>query len=317
MKSFIDWIRNLDIRKVAFVIGFAMLIEKGIVDGDAPLDGILSAAALAKLVAVCKLLLWVNGIILVGHTTSAVRWPTPQNPKINNMAAIALAVGLAALVFAPAARAQTAPVPLPPILTHAPAPAVPGADAVACVVTSCTGFYVGGNLINLGANFDVVGSGLTGLAANGVMGGLDAGYQFWNGQWFAGIELNAEYSVSANFAGIGTGTSGQYALGSQVKVGYSLAQLFGASTNGVATPTLPDKLAAAQISPYLAFGVWDRPWGAGILTGAGVDAVIASNWTLGAEYLHINYNNAAVNSNVREQSENMFMLKLDRHFAGF
>lgn len=94
----VSWIRSIDIRKVAWVIGFSMLIEKGIVDGDAPLADLgLSAGVISHIVGVCKFLLWMNGIVLVGHTTSAVRWPTPaQSGGFNAKAIIALLIGVAA-----------------------------------------------------------------------------------------------------------------------------------------------------------------------------------------------------------------------------
>jgi opacity protein-like surface antigen len=231
------------------------------------------------------------------HGMPPVSLPAPVKAVLAFFAVIILS-----LVFSLSAHAQT--------VTKAPVPTV----LPTCLLTICEGPYVGGNLVNDGANFDVIGSGLSGLASNGIMMGADAGYEFWNGSIFAAAELDAEYAVTNNMPNVGAGNSAQYALGAQIKLGYSLATLFGAATQGQATPTLPQQLANSLISPYIAVGVWDRPWGPGLATGAGVQALIATNWTLDAEYLHVTYNNAAINPIVNEQTENLFMLALNRHF---
>lgn len=236
----------------------------------------------------------------LASTADAAKAAVQQAAKATALVLLAVMIGS---MGAPAARAQA--------IVKTPDPAT--ATAV-CNVTLCEGFYIGGNLVNSGANFDVIGSGLNGLAANGIMFGAQAGYEFWNGQVFAALEGNVEYAITSNMPNVGSGNSAQYALGAQVKLGYSLASLFGAGTTGAATPTLPSSLANALVSPYIAIGIWDRPWGVGLATGAGVQALIATNWTLDAEYLHINYNNAAVNPLVSEQTENLFLLSLNRHF---
>lgn len=220
-----------------------------------------------------------------------------------------VAVGL--LLGATSVRAQTV---TGTAAATVAAPATPATDP--CTQQSCTTWYVGANLINDGANFDVIGSGLSGIAANGLMFGGDFGAQFWNGQWFAALEGDVEYDLTLNAPNnAGLGLSNSYALGAQVKLGYSLADLFGAGTSGSSPLSLPAALQNALISPYVAVGVWDRPWGVGLATGAGAQALIAQGWTLDAEYLHVNYDNAAVNPNVNEQTENLFLVGINRHFG--
>lgn len=228
-------------------------------------------------------------------------------------AAALLATPAPAADVAPAAKpALTLPNPALPL----PAPAFAAVQQNDCVQASCSGPYLGANLINDGANFDVIGSGLQGLASNGMMFGAQAGYQFWNGQWFAAIEGDAELTLSLNApSNTGVGFHNSYLLAGQVKIGYSLAQLFGGATTGTAAPSLPAQLQNALMSPYIAVGICDRPWGAGFCTGAGVQALLAQNWTLDAEYLHVNYNNAAVDSNTTEQTENLFLIGVSRHFG--
>lgn len=189
----------------------------------------------------------------------------------------------------------------------APALAVPS-----CTLTSCSGFYVGGNIVDAGGNFNVVSTGLSGLSSNGMMFGAQAGYQYWNGAWFGAIEADVDYGITNNVTLPGGGNSSQYALGGLVKLGYGISGLLGATPG--TPPTLPVSLTADLISPYVALGVWDRKWGAGFVTGAGVQALIANNVTLSAEYLHVNYNNAAVNPIVSEQTEDMVRIAIDRHF---
>ena len=231
----------------------------------------------------------------------------PEGKAAKLLLAAFLLGGAFAVAPAAAQAANLAPAP-------APAAAAPAPDP--CTQANCSGWYVGANLVNDGANFDVIGSGLSGLASNGLMFGGQFGAQFWNGQWFAALEGDTEYALTLNApSNTGLGTKNSYAIGAQVKLGYSLAQLFGAATSGNAAPSLPAQLQNALISPYIAVGVWDRPWGAGLATGAGVQALLAQNWTLDAEYLHVNYNNAAINANVSEQTENLFLLGVSRHFA--
>ena len=244
-----------------------------------------------------------SGIVMVAIAAAIAALRVVTTTPVGKAVAGWLLFGFAALLIQPA-RAADMPLKAPAL------------SAPICTISQCSGWYLGGNVVNTGGNFDVVGSGLTGLASNGLMFGGQAGYEFWNGSWFAAAELDAEYDITSNMpagGGLGFGNSGQYALGGQVKLGYALANLFGAGATGSAAPTLPQQLANALISPYIAVGAWDRPWGVGLATGAGVQALIATNWTLDAEYLHINYNNAQVNPIVSEQTENLFLLALSRH----
>lgn len=191
----------------------------------------------------------------------------------------------------------------------------PAAAAVpACTVLSCSGVYVGGNVTETGGNFNVISTGLSGLSNNSLQLGGDVGYQFWNGKWFIAGEVDAQYGIVQNGALPGGGNSALWALGGLVKVGYDISGLLGASTQG-ATPTLPSSLANALISPYVILGVWDRKWGAGFASGAGVQALLAANWTISADYIHVNYNNANVNPIVSQQTEDLVRVAVDYHFA--
>ena len=190
------------------------------------------------------------------------------------------------------------------VLTKA-APAVAQPN---CTQTQCTGPYVGGFLQETGGAF----SGNTGV--NQFSLGGDVGYQFWNGKFFVAAEFDALYGLTSNGNLPGGGNSALWGVGGLAKVGYSLSEAFGAAATGSSTPTLPSSLANALIAPYAILGVWQRPWGAGFASGAGVQALLANNWTFHVDYIHVNYNNAAVNPLVNQQSEDMVIGGIDYHF---
>lgn len=188
------------------------------------------------------------------------------------------------------------------------------AATVQCTLTTCTGFYLGADIIQDGQNFNVISTGLQGLAQNDLGFGGHAGYELWNGKWFFAAEAGGDYSVSRAGALPGSGNRGLWDVYGLGKVGYSLSQVFGAAQSGQASPTLPASLASALMTPYVILGVWDRPWGAGFASGAGVQALLANNWTLSVDYIHVDYNNANVNPIVSEQTENILKASVDYHF---
>jgi opacity protein-like surface antigen len=212
---------------------------------------------------------------------------------------------LLALLSTPAVAAD-----LPPIMTKAPAVAAPVAY---CTLTYCSGFYVGGELLESGGNFNIAATGLSGLADNNFAMGGHVGYQYWNGKIFAAAEGGGDYGLIEKGQLPGGGNQGlwdAYFLG---KVGYSIADLF-TNTSGTATPSLPTSLANALIAPYVAVGVWCRPWGCGTAVGPGVEGLVATNWTLSVDWLYVSYNNASINPIVSQQSESLVRASLDYHF---
>jgi len=217
-----------------------------------------------------------------------------------------LLAGAALLGGIAAAAAQAAPTsaPAPVMVTKAP----PAAAVPACTLTNCSGFYGGGFLSESGGAF----SGGTGV--NQFELGGNAGYQFWNGQWFLAAEFDAVYGITSKGTIPGGGNSALWGVGGLAKIGYSLSSVFGAAANSSAQPVLPASLQNALIAPYVILGIWDRPWGAGFASGAGVEALLATNWTFHVDYIHVNYNNASVNSNVNQQSEDMVIGGIDYHF---
>jgi hypothetical protein len=100
MSQVVDYIRNMDIRKVAAVIGFMMFFEQGIVDGKIILGGVPSAwMDIIKIW--CNNFVYLNAFILVGHPLTAAKWPEPPAITTAVKAAVAIfAVLLASLIFA-------------------------------------------------------------------------------------------------------------------------------------------------------------------------------------------------------------------------
>lgn len=195
-----------------------------------------------------------------------------------------------------------------PVTFKAPFLSVP-----ACTQQLCTSWFVGANTVNGGGNFDVLGSGLQGLASNGVSLGGQLGAEFWNGQWYASARAIGDYQITLN--GVGHGASKELSGGGIVSLGYSLASAFGAGATGQAAPTLPGPLAASLMTPYINAGFWHHKTG-GLVTGVGVEALLATNWTLNADYLHVNYNTGdptVIDPIIR--TENLFLFSINRHFA--
>jgi opacity protein-like surface antigen len=191
---------------------------------------------------------------------------------------------------------------------------VAAAPITYCTLTSCTGFYAGGDLLESGGSFNVIGTGISGLASNDLALGGHAGYELWNGKWYLAAEGGADYGIVQKGLIPGGGNSALWDVYGLVKIGYSLASVFGATPAAGSTPTLPQSLTSALLAPYIILGVWDRPWGAGFASGAGVQALLATNWTLSVDYINVNYNNASVNPIVNQQSENIIRGAVDYHF---
>ncbi len=193
-----------------------------------------------------------------------------------------------------------------------------------CTALACSGFYVGGTLIGAGSNMDVLGNGINGsvFAAGGAIG-LDAGYQFWNGNYFFAFEVFGAYDVAKNEqVAPGMGNQSRWIFGQVAKLGVGLQGLLGAPTQvagatpsqGVTPIGIPASLANSLLSPYVQVGAVERPWGTGWATGAGADFIIANGWNLDLSYLYVKYDNAQVNPIQSQQSENLLKLSLNRKF---
>lgn len=114
MQKVTDYIQSMDIRKVAFIIGFLTMLEQGIVDGKVVLAGV-PELWMPAIKAWCSNFIYLNGLILMGHTATAAKWPEPPPAVVK--AVTIFAVLITALIFAMPAMAQVTPLPLkkPPL----------------------------------------------------------------------------------------------------------------------------------------------------------------------------------------------------------
>lgn len=231
----------------------------------------------------------------------------PETAKVIGAAAVLiLAIGM----FSGARAADLRPAP---VFTKAPVATVP-----VCTVSSCNGWFVGGSIANSGGNFDVVGTGLTGIAQNGFGVGSQAGYEFWNGQIYAAALVRVSYDTSLNSSGMGI--SDRLTWGGIIRLGYSLASAAGiATTTSTAQPTLPQQLMASLMTPYINLGEVSRHNQAALVSGAGIEALIANNWTINADYYHYTYDQGGSAGTtglpVSQQADNEFVLSINRHFG--
>jgi opacity protein-like surface antigen len=187
------------------------------------------------------------------------------------------------------------------------------APASGCIPQSCSGWYAGFGILGDGSNQDVSGGGVDGrVFSTGGALKLQAGYQLWNGQWFAAIEAGVGYEFTTNASGAAiVGRNGSRFIGTElVKLGYN----FFPST-AVASPvagqssvplTVPANLLASS-TPYLTMGGMQRRGISEWVTGVGVQTVIASGWATDVKYLH-------APAQQGQPATSVVMFELNKHF---
>jgi hypothetical protein len=194
----------------------------------------------------------------------------------------------------------------------APVPYLSGAG---CSFTAgCNAPYVGGGIAEAGGSFNVISTGVGGLTDNNLNLFGEAGWDYWNpsSNIYFGVNAMAEYGVIQNGALPGGGNSELWGAGAWAKIGYHVYAALSGTTPTTTTNGLSSLLASTV--PYVDLGVFCRPWGCGFLSGAGAVGWISANTSLHVDYLHVNYNNALVNANLNQQTEDMVLGGLDYHF---
>lgn len=210
---------------------------------------------------------------------------------------------------APASAAELA-VPKIPRLVNVP--------RAPCTMLTCSGWYAGVSIIGVGSNVDILGSGIrNSVFADGAALGLVGGYQVWEGNYFFAAEIGGAYQAAGNPVLAGRDRP-RWITWQLVKFGGLLSGLFsGDQTTPTQTPdpiTIPQKLAASLLSPYVQLGFVERPWGAGWATGAGAEFIIAPGWNADLSYLYVEYDGAAVNPAQHFNNENLIKLSVIRKF---
>jgi hypothetical protein len=186
--------------------------------------------------------------------------------------------------------------------------------APACTNTSCTGWFVGGDITGSGSNMNILGSGIAGSVFAGGGGlGLNGGFQFWNGTYYFAADLFADYMLANSQVAPGVGNQNAWLLGEFADVGLGISSIFGTTPN-TAPVTIPQSIANALLSPYVKLGMLERPWGTAWATGAGAAFILAQNWLLKTEYIYATYGNATVNPGQTQKTDNLIRVKLDYKF---
>lgn len=166
--------------------------------------------------------------------------------------------------------------------------------ATATTPLSCSGWYVGGGLSGQGSNADIIGSGINGsVFAGGMVPSVAGGYQYIQGNWIFGAELDLGYAVSSN---VSVNTVNSNVNGLRVteffKVGGNLSGLLGTQ----APITIPPALANSVLGLYGGVGQtqWQLPgaWANGTVSGAGVLFDIGPRWFGDLRYTYTNFNSA-------------------------
>lgn len=184
------------------------------------------------------------------------------------------------------AQAFAADLPNPILYPKAPV-------ATPCTIVSCSGFYVGGNVTASGTDLAILSNGLNGVVSStGGSAGVTAGYQYWNGNLFAAVEVFANYAQNPpQFEGMGV--QSHILTGEIVKVGGNLGGLFGA-TPGLGTPS-QGPIAVnipgwTMLSPFALAGDVQRGHLNGVATGLGTEFIVGPGWNALVQYIHVNYN---------------------------
>ena len=178
-------------------------------------------------------------------------------------------------------------------------------------VWSWTGFYVGGTLGGVWSR-NTVGDdptatnpflgtfGLTGIDNNsaGVIGGLEAGYNWQLANWVLGIEADISFS-SLNQSTVGAAATTDvyqsrldWLSTVRGRVGYAFDRWLVYGTGGAAIADLKD----TYTSPTFAFVAAPSATTWGWTAGGGVEYAVADHWTVKAEYLHVGFGNRTVDN---------------------
>lgn len=182
-----------------------------------------------------------------------------------------------------------------------------------CTYSGCSAPYFGAGFSEAGGSFNVISTGVQGLTDNNLNLFAEAGYDYWNGNIFLGANALAEYGVIQNGALPGGGNSELWGTGAWAKIGYNVAAALNI-TPGTGSINPITTLFATTV-PYVDLGMFCRPWGCGFASGAGAMGWLSKNVTLHADYIHVNYNNANVNPNLNQQTEDMALAGIDYHFG--
>jgi outer membrane immunogenic protein len=211
---------------------------------------------------------------------------------------------IAALILA--SGAQAADLSRPPVYKApvAPPPA-----------WTWTGFYVGGTLGGVSSHNSIANDPATSflwltpspvsVSGSGVIGGLEAGYNWQISQVVLGIEGDVSWSsLKATVTGVtnpsaltDTFSSRLNALGTiRGRLGWAFDRALVYATGGVAFASLKDQLA----DPVTVLGFTSSPGSSetGWTAGGGIEYAFTDHWTAKAEYLHVGFSQRTATDNI-------------------
>jgi outer membrane immunogenic protein len=223
-----------------------------------------------------------------------------------------LLAGMALLALAAPAYAADLP---PPILK------APVSSALQCTVAACNGPFVGVTVIGTISNLDIIGQGVSGsfLAGGGDIG-INAGWQWWNGSYFAAAEVVGAYAMANPNSPIGPGNSKRFEGGALIELGGGLSAFFptpgptpAPSQGPVSLGSFNAILAGHLASPYVALGPWFSTTGKeGAATGVGAKFVLAPGITADLKYLFIKYKSDQINPMTNQTSDNRALFSVSK-----
>lgn len=203
------------------------------------------------------------------------------------------------------------------------------ASKFSCGTTqTCIGPYAGIDFSGLNGNFTSFLPGASGAVSGGDMTlGVHGGFEYWNGTYFAAVEVGARYSMAQNLNAVGGLDQNRFTFLETVKLGANLAGVLGLAQSGApANPSasgpvassgfsVPANLLSMLTSAYIELGAAQRFSKTGTVTGAGVQLLLASNWTADIDYKHITWgSNTMAGPAVSLDTEDIATAGLSYHF---
>jgi outer membrane immunogenic protein len=191
------------------------------------------------------------------------------------MRKLLLSAAATMLIAGPASAADLA--------VKAPPPGGP-----AYIASPWDGLYVGGNVGYGETSFEATATGFGTLASvhgNGVVGGFQAGYNKQYGTFVLGLETDFDLtSIKNTTAGVDTklpwfGTT-------RTRLGFLVnPTLLFYGTGGVAYGRVEESVPGASV----------KVPGVGWAAGAGIQYALTPQWSIGAEYLHVELDGPSAN----------------------
>ena len=181
-----------------------------------------------------------------------------------------------------------------------------------------TGFYIGGNIgyayggddkVGLQSNFDYSIPDIDKLSLHGIFGGGQIGADWQMGSIVFGAIADVEASgVSDDFNK--TFDDGLLTVNAKdnidvwgtlrARLGWAFDRVLIYGTGGLAWADINYKIKGVNNESGLNFNESDKSFRAGWTAGGGLAWAIDDNWSIGAEYLYVNFGEYNVKAKVRE-----------------